>query len=314
MLWLSKVYGIPAGMYASQVWGTVYLSEGSAFGSQLQKRHLCSLRRILGVKNSTTNWAVLRECGQEPLQIFWFRASIRFCLIPTVRLYVVCWRQICILLLLIVLAGLLKSRMRSMDCKEVQCSNRKCWEPHRFPCNSSFAICVSDIWRYGGKLIFSCPRAVNKKAVTFHKWCGSSESGPRGSPFSIPSYMYKDLDKHVLRNFSKFRLRAHQCFFFRDIDVFRRWTYPFWRWAKTLSEHLGLQGTPRQNHLWALRGPSEGRNLAWNQKSFSFKLLKWAMRMRANGQKKSEWWSILERVYGRTCPMQPASYEVWQRA
>ena len=47
MLWLSKVYGIPAAMYASQVWGTVYLSEGSEFGSQLQKRHLCSLRRIL---------------------------------------------------------------------------------------------------------------------------------------------------------------------------------------------------------------------------------------------------------------------------
>ena len=80
MLWLSKVYGIPAGMYASQVWGTaVYLSEGSEFGSQLQKRHLCSLRCIvLGVKNSTTSWAVLRECGQEPLQFFWFRASIRF--------------------------------------------------------------------------------------------------------------------------------------------------------------------------------------------------------------------------------------------
>ena len=77
MPWLSKVYGIPAGMYASQVWGTVYLSEGSGFGSQLQKRHLCSLRRILGVRNSTTNWAVLRECSQEPLQFFWLRASIR---------------------------------------------------------------------------------------------------------------------------------------------------------------------------------------------------------------------------------------------
>jgi autotransporter adhesin len=48
-----------AGMNASQVWGTVYLSEGSKFGSQVQKRHLRSLRRILGVKNSTTNWAVL---------------------------------------------------------------------------------------------------------------------------------------------------------------------------------------------------------------------------------------------------------------
>ena len=56
---------------------------------------------------------------------------------------------------------------------------------------------------------FSCPRAVNMKAVTYHKWCGSSESGPRGSPFSTPSYLYKDLDKHVLRNFSRFRLRAH---------------------------------------------------------------------------------------------------------
>ena len=55
MLWLSKVHGILAGMYASQVWGTVYLSEGNEFGSQLQKRHLCSLRRILGVKNNTTN-------------------------------------------------------------------------------------------------------------------------------------------------------------------------------------------------------------------------------------------------------------------
>ena len=62
------------------------------------------------------------------------------------------------------------------------------------------------VWREAG---FSCPRAVNKKAVTCHKWCGSSESGPKGSPSSIPSFLYKDLDKHVLRNFSRFRLRAH---------------------------------------------------------------------------------------------------------
>jgi len=62
------------------------------------------------------------------------------------------------------------------------------------------------VWREAD---FSCPRAANKKAVTYHKWCGSSESDPRGSPFSIPSYLYKDLDKHVFRNFSRFRLRAH---------------------------------------------------------------------------------------------------------
>jgi len=63
------------------------------------------------------------------------------------------------------------------------------------------------VWREAN---FSCPRAVNKKAVTYHKWCGSSESGLRGSPFPIPSYLDKDLDKHVLRKFSRFRLRAHR--------------------------------------------------------------------------------------------------------
>eukprot|EP00983_Pelagomonas_calceolata_P107938 1159400-Pelagomonas_calceolata.AAC.1 len=70
LLWLSKVYGIPAGRYACQVWDTEYLQEGSEFKRQLQKRHLCSLRRFLGVKSTTTYWPVLRECGQEPLQFF----------------------------------------------------------------------------------------------------------------------------------------------------------------------------------------------------------------------------------------------------
>eukprot|EP00966_Prymnesium_polylepis_P271492 6272581-Prymnesium_polylepis.1 len=39
------------------------------------------------------------------------------------------------------------------------------------------------VWR--GADVF-CPRAVNKKVVTYHKWCGNSESGPRGAPFCIP--------------------------------------------------------------------------------------------------------------------------------
>jgi len=75
------------------------------------------------VKNSTTNWAVLRECGQEPLQFFWFRASIRLFNsmldFNSETLRRVLKAKIDILLLLIVLAGLLKSRMRSMDCKVV---------------------------------------------------------------------------------------------------------------------------------------------------------------------------------------------------
>eukprot|EP00983_Pelagomonas_calceolata_P116865 1160359-Pelagomonas_calceolata.AAC.2 len=62
LIWLSKVYGIPGGMYACQVWGTEYLREGSEFKSHLQKRQSCSLRRFLGVKSTATNWPVLREC------------------------------------------------------------------------------------------------------------------------------------------------------------------------------------------------------------------------------------------------------------
>jgi len=31
----------------------------------------------LGVKRTTTNWAVLRECGHEPLQYYWFRSAVK---------------------------------------------------------------------------------------------------------------------------------------------------------------------------------------------------------------------------------------------
>ena len=26
---------------------------------------------------NTTNWAVLRECGHEPLQFYWFRSAVK---------------------------------------------------------------------------------------------------------------------------------------------------------------------------------------------------------------------------------------------
>ena len=65
-LWLAKTYVIPAGMYGSQVWGTGFLQAGREFSSPLSTLHLHFLKGTLGVKQSTTNWAVLRECGHEP--------------------------------------------------------------------------------------------------------------------------------------------------------------------------------------------------------------------------------------------------------
>jgi len=44
----------------------------------LQTVHMCLLKGIFGVKRTTPNWSVLRECGQEPLQFYWFKAAVRF--------------------------------------------------------------------------------------------------------------------------------------------------------------------------------------------------------------------------------------------
>jgi len=40
-------------------------------------RHMSFLKGTLGVKRTTTNWAVLRECGHEPLQFYWFRSVVK---------------------------------------------------------------------------------------------------------------------------------------------------------------------------------------------------------------------------------------------
>eukprot|EP00983_Pelagomonas_calceolata_P017515 548897-Pelagomonas_calceolata.AAC.1 len=47
--------------------------------SPLQTVHLYLLKRLLGVKRTTPDWSVLRECGHEPLQFYWFRTAVRFC-------------------------------------------------------------------------------------------------------------------------------------------------------------------------------------------------------------------------------------------
>eukprot|EP00983_Pelagomonas_calceolata_P055407 1144133-Pelagomonas_calceolata.AAC.4 len=38
----------------------------------------CMAFRLGCVKSTATNWPVLRECDQEPLQFYWFRATAKF--------------------------------------------------------------------------------------------------------------------------------------------------------------------------------------------------------------------------------------------
>jgi len=59
-------------------WGTGFLQAGREFSIPLSTLHLYFLKGTLGAKQSTTDWAVLRECGYEPLQLYWFRSAVKF--------------------------------------------------------------------------------------------------------------------------------------------------------------------------------------------------------------------------------------------
>eukprot|EP00983_Pelagomonas_calceolata_P131619 1161795-Pelagomonas_calceolata.AAC.16 len=53
------------------------------------------------------------------------------------------------------------------------------------------------------------PREVNRKAVTYHHWCGKPLNQMACAPFCALSYLFKDLDKEAMRNMSRFKLCAH---------------------------------------------------------------------------------------------------------
>jgi len=56
------------------VWSSGFLREGGVLRPTLKILHLNFLKGTLGVKWFAHNWAVLRECGHESLQFYWFRA------------------------------------------------------------------------------------------------------------------------------------------------------------------------------------------------------------------------------------------------
>eukprot|EP00983_Pelagomonas_calceolata_P014017 449069-Pelagomonas_calceolata.AAC.1 len=64
-------------MHGSQVWGTGFVKQGTESKSEPQVSHLGFLKRTLGVERTTFNWAVLQECGHEPLHFYWFRSVVK---------------------------------------------------------------------------------------------------------------------------------------------------------------------------------------------------------------------------------------------
>jgi len=77
-IWLLKTYAIPASIYASQIWSTPFLQQGKEMDNPVQKWLLTVLNRILGVRDTSPSWCVMQECGLEPIQFNWFRATMLF--------------------------------------------------------------------------------------------------------------------------------------------------------------------------------------------------------------------------------------------
>jgi len=109
-LWLAKCYAVPS-MYACQIWGTHFMKKGSELDSPLQTAHMCFLKGVLCVKRTKPNWAVLQECGQEPLQFYCIRAAAKF-LNSLLNGKSACSRRLCIQILLSMLLTKI-ARLRS---------------------------------------------------------------------------------------------------------------------------------------------------------------------------------------------------------
>ncbi len=173
---------------------------------------------MLGVKRSLPNWAVLRECGQEPLQFYWLRAAANF-------------------------FNSLLSRNSGLLTKIVyadfalRATYRKCWTAKFIEscvglhAADTYANCIKAatplplhdfvvdlpnpvsehlraVWR---ELDGADPRTHAQKLATYHAWMALplKPSTVWGPPHLLPMYLELELSRHVLRNIARFRLRAH---------------------------------------------------------------------------------------------------------
>jgi len=180
----------------------------------LEAVHMCLLKGILGVKRTTPNWSVLRECGQEPLQFYWFHAAVRF--------YNALLRSYNSTLAKVLKADIAMSTV-----------NKKCWSAvfldalhglersgdfqHRMRTfqtipQSQFVVDVRkrlrSIWNQANQL---GDEDQMDKAVKYHNWVAlplRSVTVDR-PPFSVPRYLHLDLGKQTQRNVARFKLHSH---------------------------------------------------------------------------------------------------------
>ncbi len=220
---------MPAGMCGCQVWSSGFLREGDALRPTLQTLHLSfqnSILRVLkgtlGVKRSAPNWAVLRECAHEPLQFYWFRAAIRFYngffsfnnatlkqtlhadlkLVPRAKTF---WAS-----------DILRAFEGLRGCDTYTQAFLQGLPIRYLDFTADLRFRMRKVWR---DIASMNPLESDYKLVTNHSWFAcplldlQADSRTRvrngGAPLIPPCYLHHDLPKHVMRNVSRFRLRAH---------------------------------------------------------------------------------------------------------
>eukprot|EP00983_Pelagomonas_calceolata_P063077 1147576-Pelagomonas_calceolata.AAC.1 len=206
LLWLTRTHAIPAGMYASQIWGTRYMKEGAEMDCPMQTGNLCFFKRVLEVEWTTCNWKVLREYGQEALQSYWFRAAMRF------YNSLLCCNSVIVRQVL--QADRAQSIIPDLNCwrsefltafGELQRS-----ELYEQPLHNGSVINFKDFavdlrtWlcRVWNGLESVDPRGHKHKRTTYHHWFASplNPVSAEAAPYKAPRYLNLDLGRHVQEN------------------------------------------------------------------------------------------------------------------
>ncbi len=157
---------------------------------------------------------MLRECGQEPLQFYWFRAAVRF------NHALLCSNSS-------TLAKVLKADIA------MSTVNKKCWSAefldafHGLERSGDFqhrvrtfqtipqSQFVVDLRKRLRSTWYQANQLGNEdqmdKAAKYHKWVALPFRSVTvdGPPFSVPRYLHLDLGKQTQRNVARFRLYFH---------------------------------------------------------------------------------------------------------
>jgi len=180
----------------------------------LQTVHTCLLKGILGVKRTTPNCSVLRECGQEPLQFYWFRAAVSFYNAP------LCSNS---------------STLAKVFKADIAMSTiyKKCWSAefldtfHGLERSGDFQHCVRtfqtipqsqfvvDVKKRLKSIWYQANQLGNENhmdtAAKHHNWVALPLRSVTvdGPPFSVPRYLHLDSGKQTQCSVARFWLHSH---------------------------------------------------------------------------------------------------------